>query len=75
MFNVRGRREMHAKLWWEKLKEGVCLDVTVLVGRIILKWILKETGWRSTDWLHLAEDKGKWRTPVTLKSTFRFHRN
>jgi len=57
---------MHAKLWWEKLKEGVCLEVTDIVGRIILKWILKETGWRSTDWIYLAEEKDKWRTAVTL---------
>jgi transposase len=57
---------MHAKLWWEKLKEGVCLEVTDIVGRIILKWILKETGWRSTDWISLAEEKDKWGTAVTL---------
>jgi len=75
MFNARGRREMRAKLWWKKLKEGVCLEVTVLVGRIILKWTLKEKGWRSTDVIHLAEDKDKWRTAVLLKSTFTFHRN
>jgi len=75
MFNARGRREMRAKFWWEKLKEGVCLEVTVLVGRIILKWILKEMGRRSTDMIHLAEDKDKWRTAVLLKSTFTFHRN
>jgi hypothetical protein len=67
---------MRAKFWWEKLKKkGAYLKVTYIVGRIILKWILKETGWRSTDWIHLAEGRDKWRTPVTCKLTLRFHTN
>jgi hypothetical protein len=32
-------------------------------GRIILKWILK-IGWHGMDWIHLAQDRDKWRALV-----------
>ena len=27
-----------------------------MAGKIILKWILKETGLEEVDWVHLAQD-------------------
>jgi hypothetical protein len=28
---------------------------------------LKETGWEAADWIHLAQDRGKWRVPVNTE--------
>jgi hypothetical protein len=37
------------------------LDAVGLGGRIILEWI---TGRECVDWIHLAQDRVQWRTPV-----------
>jgi hypothetical protein len=43
---------MHAAFWWEALKERENLQDLGMVGRIILKWILKkQEGWLGTVYL------------------------
>jgi len=43
------RRQMHAEFWRGNLKWPLGIDV-----RIVLKWILKETGWDSVGWMYLC---------------------
>jgi hypothetical protein len=33
-------------------------------GWTILKWILREIGWDSTDWIDLTQDRDQWRSLV-----------
>jgi hypothetical protein len=33
---------------------------------MILKEILRETGWGGTDWIDLAQDKDQWRALVNM---------
>jgi len=33
---------------------------------------IKETGWEHVDWIHLAQDRDKWRTLVNTIMNIRF---
>jgi hypothetical protein len=33
-------------------------------GKIISEWILKEVVWEDADWMHMAQDRDKWRALV-----------
>jgi hypothetical protein len=69
-YNMHGREE---KFWHENLKERV-------LRRSMRKWdvniilILKETGWESVDWIHLAQDVDQWRTLVNTAMNLGFHK-
>jgi uncharacterized protein YjcR len=58
MWQVWGRREMHATFWWGNLKFQDLLENLGVDGSIILKCILKK-GWESMDWIHLAQYRNK----------------
>ena len=73
--NALVRRKIRARLCWGNLEERDCLEVRDILGRIILKWILKETRCHSTHWIHLVKDRDKWRNLVTRELTFRFRSN
>jgi len=45
MWQVWGRREIHAVCWCGNMKEGDHLEGE----RMILKWVLKEVEWDDTD--------------------------
>jgi hypothetical protein len=49
--DVNGRGEVHAGLWWVKLKERVHLEDLGVEGRILLKWISKR--WNGEAWTGL----------------------
>ena len=51
---------MHTGLSWRNLREGGHLGDSGLDGRIILRWIFREVGCRSMDWVDLAQDKDMW---------------
>ena len=38
--------------------------------RIILKWFLKEIMCENMDWVHLAQDRDKWRAVVNMVVNF-----
>lgn len=45
---------MDTGFWWENLEKGEHLEVSVIDGKIILKWNLKEQGgkaWIGFTWL------------------------
>jgi len=47
MWHARERREMHAKFWWENLKERDHLEDVDTVGRMIIKLIsTKQNGYK-----------------------------
>jgi len=35
------------------------LGDTVVIGRIMLRWILQEVGYRDMDWIKLAQDRDR----------------
>ena len=44
------------------LREGVHLEDLVVVGKLILKWILKNLDGRGMVWIALTQDRNRWRT-------------
>jgi hypothetical protein len=52
-----GRRPIHKGFSWESQKEIDQQDDLDVGGWIILKWILRETGWGGMDWIDLAQDR------------------
>jgi hypothetical protein len=42
---------------WESQKERDHWEDQDVVGRTILKWILREIGWDGVDWMYMAEDR------------------
>jgi hypothetical protein len=50
--------------WSESLKGRDHLEDQGIDGRIILKYILKKTGWDGVDWLHLVQDRDQWQALV-----------
>jgi hypothetical protein len=56
-----GRRGMHIGYMWENQKERDHYEGQDACGWTILKWILREIGWGGMDWIHLAQDRVRWR--------------
>jgi hypothetical protein len=50
-----GLRGMHIEFLWESQKKINHLEDLDLGGRILLKWILRETEWGGMDWIDLAQ--------------------
>jgi hypothetical protein len=55
---------MYTEFWWGKLKKRNQLENPGVEGRKILKWVLQEIDRKGADWIHLAQDRDKWRAPV-----------
>jgi hypothetical protein len=71
VYDVGGKREVHAGFWWADLRERDHLGDPGVDGRIILKWIFKK--WDgSMDWIELAQDRDKWRALVNAVMNLRF---
>jgi hypothetical protein len=43
-------------------------------GEDNIKMNLKEIGWGGIDWIHLAEDRDRWRALVNAVMSLRFHK-
>jgi hypothetical protein len=55
--------EVHKRVWWENLREGVHLEDLDANGRIILKRIFM-TWIGGMEWIDLAQDTDRWRAVV-----------
>ena len=65
---------MHTGFLWGNLREGGNLEYPGVDRRIILKWIfVKWDG--SMDWIHLAQDRDRWRTLVHVVMNLRVPSN
>ena len=47
----------HRVLWEKNLKARVHVEHHGQIGRVTVKWILKEIGWESVEWINLFHDK------------------
>jgi hypothetical protein len=55
-YSTNGGKERFVQVfWWENLRENDRLENPGVDGRIIL------LGWRSIDWVYMAEDRDRWR--------------
>jgi hypothetical protein len=52
---------MHIGYWWESQKERDHQEDQDIGEWTILKWIIREIGWDSMDWIELAQDRDHWR--------------
>jgi len=55
---------MHTKFWSENLKEKT-LGRPRRRREDNIRMDLRETGWEDVDWMHLAQDRNQWWTPVS----------
>ena len=58
MWNTGGIRKNAYRVLWENLKARGHLENQGQIGRVTVKWILKEIGWESVEWINLFQDKG-----------------
>jgi hypothetical protein len=56
-----GRREAYTGYWWGSLRVRDHLEDPGLVGRIILRWILRKWDVEVMDRIELAQDRNRWR--------------
>jgi hypothetical protein len=73
MWHVWGIGEVHARIWWGKVKVGNHLGDLGIDGKLILKWVSNESFGRA--WIRLAWFKlmDKWRELVNALCTFGFY--
>jgi hypothetical protein len=65
------REEKYLTFWWENLNENNPLD-DCRKGGDNDKMDLTETGWEVVDWIHLVQDRDKWRDFVNMVMSIRF---
>jgi hypothetical protein len=54
---------MLTNFWSENLSRRGHLKDPCVVGREMLKCILKKWSGEGVDWIHLAQDRDRWRVP------------
>jgi len=54
-----GDRRGVYRVWWGDLRKRDHLEDPVIEGRKILKRIFREVEFRCTDWICLAQDRGR----------------
>jgi len=68
--SYQARWEICRHIGLENLKERDSLEDIVLDGKITIKWILNKYG-EGVDWIHLAQDREKWRASVNTITILR----
>jgi hypothetical protein len=66
-------QELCTELWSESLKGRDLLQGLCVVGRIILKWVLKKCCIEHV-WIHLAWDRVQWQAVVNMVRKLGFHK-
>jgi hypothetical protein len=61
MWHAWDTREMCRRFWWENQKKRDHLEDQGIDG---IRMALREIGWRSVDWIQLAQDRDRWRAVV-----------
>jgi hypothetical protein len=61
-----GRRGVHAAFVVEKPDEMTSLRIRMVRWEDTIKVDVKEIGWKSVDWVYLAEDGDNWRAVVNM---------
>ena len=55
---------MYTGFWWVNLRERDHLENPVVDERIILRWIFRKWDVGCMDWIHLDQNRVRWRTLV-----------
>jgi len=71
MWHVWGREEVCTGFWWGNLRERDHWGDPDIDGKIILRLDLQEVGGSCRDWVELAQDRERWRAPVSTVMNFR----
>jgi hypothetical protein len=72
MWHKWAKGKMRTGFWWGNLKVRHSVEFLKVDGRVILKWILKETEWEVVVGLIVAEYRENWRALVNKVTKFRF---
>jgi hypothetical protein len=71
MWHAWEREETCTRLWWESPKENGRVKDQGIDGRMGSKWTLGRLGWGRVGWIHLAEDRDRWRAVVNAVMNLR----
>jgi hypothetical protein len=48
---------LKTKIGWKTCEGRDHLEDEGVDGKVILQWIVRENGWESVEWIHLAQDR------------------
>jgi hypothetical protein len=68
------QRWVHTGFWWRKLRKGYHVEEPDEGKRVLLKRIFKKCD-RGRDWVHLAQDRNRWRALVNTVMNLRIPYN
>jgi hypothetical protein len=74
MWHVWGTGEVYTGICWERPEGKRHLEVLVVDGSVVLKWIFNK--WDGgMDWIDLVQDRDRWRARVNAVMNLRVPRN
>jgi hypothetical protein len=59
------------RVWWESPKEKDRFEDQGVDGSMGSKWILRRLVWGGVEWIHLAQDRDRWRALVNAVMNLR----
>jgi hypothetical protein len=64
MWHASERGETCTGFWWESPRERDQLEDQGVEGKMVLEWILGRLAEWGLEWIHLAQDRDRWRDLV-----------